>query len=181
MKRLSRTYFGDPLLRGKAKAVPLSEIKKPSFQKLLKRMFFTMREVGGVGLAAPQIGLPLQLAVIKIGKTPTRKNLTALRPIVLVNPKIEKHSKAESQDWEGCLSLPAVRGFVPRYKQIIVSYYDETAKKQRRIINTFFEARVFQHEIDHLNGVLYVDRMRDMKSLMTLKEYMRRVPGKAKK
>jgi peptide deformylase len=181
MKRLPRTYFGDPLLRGKAKPVPLSEIKKPLFQKLIKRMFFTMREVGGVGLAAPQIGLPLQLAVIKIGKTPTRKNLTALPPIVLINPKIESHSKAELQDWEGCLSLPAVRGIVPRYKQIVVSYYDETGKKQRKTIDKFFVARVFQHEIDHLNGLLYVDRMRDMQNLMTLGEYMKRIPGKAKK
>jgi peptide deformylase len=181
MNRLPRTYFGDPLLREKAKPVPLANIKKPSFQKLIKQMFFTMREVGGVGLAAPQIGLPLQLAVIKIGKTPTRKNLAALPPIVLINPKIESHSKAELQDWEGCLSLPAVRGFVPRYKQIIVSYYDETGKKQRRIIDKFFMARVFQHEIDHLNGMLYVDRMRGMQSLMTLGEYMKRIPGKAKK
>ena len=140
-----------------------------------------MREVGGVGLAAPQIGLPIQLAVIKIGKTPTRQDLTALPPIVLINPKIERHSKEELQDWEGCLSLPAVRGLVPRYKQIVVSYYDGTGKKQRRVIDKFFQARVFQHEIDHLNGNLYVDRMRDMQSLMTLDEYMKRVPGKAKR
>ena len=144
-------------------------------------MFFTMREVGGVRLAAPQIGLPFQLAVIKIGKTPTRKNLTALPPIVLINPKIEGHSRAELQDWEGCLSLPAVRGVVPRYKQFVVSYYDETGKKQRKIIDKFFVARVFQHEIDHLNGKLYVDRMRNMQSLMTLGEYMKRIPGKSKK
>ena len=144
-------------------------------------MLFTMREVGGVGLAAPQIAIPLQLAVIKIGETPTRKNLTALPSIVLINPKIENHSKVELQDWEGCLSLPAVRGLVPRYKQIVVSYYDETGKRQRRVVDNFFEARVFQHEIDHLNGVLFVDRMRDMQSLMSLREYMKRVPGKAKK
>jgi peptide deformylase len=144
-------------------------------------MFFTMREVGGVGLAAPQIGLPIKLAVIKIGKTHTRQDLIALPPIVLINPKIESHSKEELQDWEGCLSLPAVRGLVPRYKQIVVSYYDETGKKQRRVIDKFFQARVFQHEIDHLNGNLYVDRMRDMQNLMTLKEYMKRIPGKAKR
>jgi peptide deformylase len=167
MKRLPRTYFGDPILRAKARPVLLTEIKKPAFQKLIKLMFFTMREVDGVGLAAPQIGLPLRLAVIKNGKKSPR--------IVLINPKIESHSKTEQQDWEGCLSLPLVRGLVSRYEKIVVSYYDEHGEKQRKTISQFSEARVFQHEIDHLNGVLYVDRMRDMKSLSTLDEYMKRV------
>jgi peptide deformylase len=170
MKRLPRTYFGNPLLRMKAKSVALTEIKKQSFSKLLEAMFFTMREVGGVGLAAPQVGLSLRLAVIKIGKKSP--------PIVLINPKIESHSKIERQDWEGCLSLPSVRGFVPRYEKMVVTYYDEAGKKQRRIIDRFSEARVFQHEIDHLDGALYVDRMRDMKSLMTFSEYKKRIPGK---
>jgi peptide deformylase len=170
MKRLPRTYFGDPILRIKAKPVLLSEIKKPAFQKLIKLMFFTMREVDGVGLAAPQIGLPLRLAVIKNGKNNPR--------IVLINPKIESRSKEEKQDWEGCLSLPSVRGLVPRCVKIVVSYYDENGIKQRKAIDRFSEARVFQHEIDHLNGVLYIDRMRDMKSLSTLDEYIKRASGK---
>jgi peptide deformylase len=170
MKRLPLTYFGDPILRAKAKPVLLSEIKKPAFQKLIKLMFFTLRGEGGVGLAAPQIGLPLRLTVIKNGKKGPR--------MVLINPKIESHSKGQKQDWEGCLSLPLVRGLVPRYVKIVVSYYDEHGTKQRKVVNRFSEARIFQHEIDHLNGVLYVDRMRDMKSLSTLDEFIKRVPGK---
>lgn len=170
MKRLPRTYFGDSILRAKAKPVLLSEIKKPAFQKLIKLMFFTMREVNGVGLAAPQIGLSLRLAVIKNGRKSPR--------IVIINPKIEIHSKEKKQDWEGCLSLPSVRGLVPRCVKIVVSYYDENGRKQRKAINRFSEARVFQHEIDHLDGALYVDRMRDMASLMTLGEYIKRIPGK---
>jgi peptide deformylase len=170
MKRLPRTYFGDPILRAKAKPVLLTEVKKPAFQKLIKLMFFTLREVDGVGLAAPQIGLPLRIAVIKNGKKSPR--------IVLINPKIESRSKEEKQDWEGCLSLRSVRGLVPRWVKIVVSYYDENGIKQRKAIGRFSEARVFQHEIDHLNGILYVDRMRDMKSLSTLGEYIKRIPGK---
>jgi peptide deformylase len=170
MKRLPRTYFGNPILRMKAKPVALAEIKKRSFQKFIKSMFFTMREVGGVGLAAPQVGVPLRLAVIRVGKKSPS--------IVLINPKIESHSKTEQQDWEGCLSFPSVRGLVPRYEKMVVSYYDEAGKKQRKIIDRFSEARVFQHEIDHLDGALYVDRMRDMKSLMAFSEYKKRIPGK---
>lgn len=174
MKRLARTYFGNPLLRQKSRPVPLAEITKPTFQKLIQKMFFTMRAVGGVGLAAPQVGLPFQLAVIKIGRTPTRKDLSALPRTVIINPKIERRSKGMTDGWEGCLSLRSVRGLVPRNKEITVSYYDEHAKRQRRKV-TGFEARVFQHEIDHLNGTLYVDRMPDMKSLMTLDEYTKRI------
>jgi peptide deformylase len=170
MKRLPLAYFGDPILRVKAKPVLLTEIKKPAFQKLITLMFFTLRGEGGVGLAAPQIGLSLRLTVIKNGANSPR--------IVLINPKIESHSKTQKQDWEGCLSLPLVRGLVPRYVKIVVSYYDENGIKRRKTINRFSEARVFQHEIDHLNGVLYVDRMRDMKSLSTLDEYVKGVLGK---
>ena len=76
------------------------------------------------------------------------------------------------------MSFPSVRGLVPRYEKMVVSYYDEAGKKQRKIIDRFSEARVFQHEIDHLDGALYVDRMRDMKSLMAFSEYKKRIPGK---
>ena len=174
MKRLRRTYFGNPLLREKAKRVGLRSIKTPAFQKLIEEMFFTMRRVGGVGLAAPQIGKSLQLAVIEIRKSAVRPDIVPLPPTVIINPKIETVSKTKQSDWEGCLSLPSVRGLVPRHKRITVSYFDEAGKKQ---VMTFsgFRARVFQHEIDHLNGLLYVDRMPDMRTLMTANEFKGRI------
>src|ERR1700728_2596453 len=114
MKRLPRSYFGDPILRTKAKIVAIRDIGTPSFQKLLREMFFTMRRVGGVGLAAPQIGKSIQLAVIEITKTGLRPGVVPLGPTVIVNPVIVRRSKKLVADWEGCLSFPGARGLVPR-------------------------------------------------------------------
>lgn len=139
-----------------------------------------MRRVGGVGLAAPQVGESLQLAVIEIKKTPIRPEVLPLAPTVIINPEILTVSREKISDWEGCLSFPNVRGLVPRHKSITVRYYDLSG--QRHIVKlNGFQARVFQHEIDHLNGVVYVDRIEDAKSLMTLKEFKRRVLGKGLK
>jgi peptide deformylase len=173
MKRLPRAYFGNPILRQIARAVSLRSLRTSKFQRLIEQMFFTMRRVGGVGLAAPQVDKPLQLAVIEIKKTAIRPDVVPLTPMVIINPKILNSSKEQQEDWEGCLSLPAVRGLVPRHKRITVEYVDRFGKRQIVKLSGF-QARVFQHEIDHLHGVLYVDRMVNMRSLMTLKEFKAR-------
>jgi peptide deformylase len=174
MRRLRRTYLGNPVLREKAKPVSLRQISTANFQKLVAQMFFTMRSVGGVGLAAPQIGKPIQLAVIEVKKIQTRPRIVPLEPTVIINPRILSHSGRLSSDWEGCLSFPNVRGLVPRYEIIRVSYFDRFGKKQ---IKTFreFQARVFQHEIDHLNGLIYTDRIVNLKNLMVLEEFKKRI------
>jgi peptide deformylase len=146
MKRLPRTYFGDPILRTKAKTLAIRDIGTPSFQKLLREMFFTMRRAGGVGLAAPQIGKSIQLAVIEIKTTVLRPGIVSLAPTVIINPIIVSHSKEHVVDWEGCLSFPNARGLVPRYKKITVAYFDRNGKK-RTVQVEGFQARVFQHEI----------------------------------
>jgi peptide deformylase len=178
MKRLPRSYFGDPVLRTRAKTVATRSIGTLPFQMLVQKMFFTMRRVGGVGLAAPQIGKSIQLAVIEIKMTLLRPGIEPLAPTVIINPVIVSHSKERVVDWEGCLSFPNARGAVPRYKEITVAYFDRHGEK-RMVHVQGFQARVFQHEIDHLNGTVYVDRMEDMKSLMTLGEFKKRVlkPG----
>ena len=187
MKTFPRAEFGDPILRRRAKPVPHALLAKPGFQKFLKQMFFTMHRADGVGLAAPQIGLPLRLAVIEVGprrangkwqraqqKTKNTKRKTRNNKIVLINPEIIHASKEKSYDWEGCLSLVGVRGRVPRPRKITVQYVDERGMKNVRTISGFL-ARVFQHEIDHLNGSLFVDRMEDMKTLMTVGEMQKRL------
>ena len=174
MTRLPRRYFGDPVLRARAKTVANRDIGTRSFQRLMQEMFFTMRRVGGVGLAAPQIAKSIQLAVIEIRTTVLRPGIVPLAPTVIINPVIVSHSKEQVVDWEGCLSFPNARGLVPRYKEIAVAYFDRHGKKQTAHVQGF-QARVFQHEIDHLNGTVYVDRMKDMKSLMTLGEFKKRV------
>lgn len=173
MNRLPRTQFGNPILKTKAKKVSTNEIRKPSFQKLVKQMSHTVKDIG-VGLAAPQIGKSLQLAVIRIKQNKIRPHISPLSSTVIINPKITKKSKEETSDWEGCLSLSQVRGLVPRHKSITVKYLDEYGQKQRKQF-TDFQARVFQHEIDHLNGILYVDRMRSTKTLMTEQEFRKRI------
>lgn len=180
MKRLPRTQFGDPILRKKAKQVPLKMFGSRSLEKLINEMFFTMRRVGGVGLAAPQIGESIKLAVIEIKKTPIRPEVVPLAPTVIINPEIITVSKEKLNDWEGCLSFPNVRGLTLRHKNITVKYHDQSGKKHVVKLSGF-QARVFQHEIDHLNGTVYVDRMQDMQSLMTIREFKQRILGKGPK
>lgn len=180
MKILPRTHFGNPILRKKAKTVSLKFLKTAKFRKLIKEMIFTMRQTQGVGLAAPQIDIPLKVAVMETRPTSTRPILKRKGPITIINPKIIKYSREKIEDWEGCLSFYGVRGSVPRSKTITVEYHNEKGEK---IIEetTGLWARIFQHEIDHLNGVLYVDQMKNMKKLITLQEFKKRVLNKKKK
>lgn len=168
MNVLPRTQFGNPILRAKSKAVSSAFLKTAAFRSLVKKMFFTMHRVHGVGLAAPQIGKPMRMAVIGV------KGLRFRR--VIINPRITWHSKSTAMDWEGCLSFPDGRGLVPRWTKIEVEYIDEKGEKIKEK-HAGFIARVFQHEIDHLNGIVYVDRMKDMRTLMTHKEFMDRIIG----
>jgi peptide deformylase len=174
MRVLVRTEFGNPLLRRRARSVPLKLIKTARFKKLIAQMIYTMRRVQGVGLAAPQVGSPLQLAVIETRPTKNRPKLKKRGPIVVVNPKILSFSKETVKDWEGCLSFEGVRGRVPRPKEITISYYNERGEKVVEKAKGLW-ARIFQHEVDHLNGTLYVDRMPDMTSLMTYSEFKNRI------
>ena len=174
MRILPRTQFGDPILRKKAKKVPLNFLKTRKFKGLIKSMIYTMRRTHGVGLAAPQIDEPLSIAVMEMRPTKTRPSFERKGPIIIVNPKIVKCSREKAKDWEGCLSFNGVRGSVSRSKAITVEYYNEKGKKIREKATGMW-ARIFQHEIDHLNGAVYVDNMKDMKSLMTLQEFEKRV------
>lgn len=174
MKSLTITEFGNPILYKKAKNIPLKALKTPIFKKLVEDMPYTMDKAKGVGLAAPQINKSFKLAVIGIAsdnpryKSAKKENFRA----IIVNPKIIDYSKEKNFDWEGCLSLPGISGKVWRSNKIRVMYWDENGIKH---IHDYigFTARVFQHEIDHLDGILYVDRMTDMKTLITNTEKAR--------
>lgn len=171
MPILKRTQFGNPILRKKAKAVPLKHIHTTSFIKLVEQMFCLIQDIG-VGLAAPQISKSIRLAVIDIHPLPHRPLVTPIKR-VLINPIILTYSKSTEADYEGCLSCDGICGSVPRSTRITVCYYNEKGKKCTETA-TGFLARVLQHEIDHLNGVLYVDRMKDMRTLITTEEYSKR-------
>ncbi|MEX0931268.1 MAG: peptide deformylase [Candidatus Paceibacterota bacterium] len=180
MKILPRTEFGNPILRAKAKKVPLKFLKTKKFKELKKQMIYTMRRTHGVGLAASQIDSPLAIAVMEMRKTPTRPDLEPKGPLTIINPRIIKYSPKKVSDWEGCLSFKGARGLVPRSESITVEYYNKNGKK---VIEkaTGFWARIFQHEIDHLNGIVYIDRVEDTKTIITLNEFKKRILSKKKK
>lgn len=169
-KILPRTKFGNPILRKRAKQILPRKVPN----QLLRAMFYTMRLVKGVGLAAPQVNKSWRLAVIEIKKSKIRPEIIPLKKTVIINPQITRRSKELLRDWEGCLSLPKIRGLVPRHRDITVRFLDRLGKKQIVKLSGF-QARVFQHEIDHLKGILYIDRMENLKTLMTEDEFRKRV------
>ena len=161
-------HAGDPVLRQESRALSPNEIKSKEVQNLIAHMRETMREAPGVGLAAPQIGVSVHLAVIEDRKEYHReisKEQMALRerrPIpfhVIINPRIQRVSdEREMEFFEGCLSVPGFFGLVPRARGIIVEYLDQRGNP-KTIEASGWYARILQHEIDHLHGNLYVDLM----------------------
>ena len=151
--------MGDPRLLDVAK--PVEDLNAPEIKELIQDMFDTMAAAGGVGLAAPQIGVGLQVVIFGFEKSERYPEAEPVPQTILINPVITLLSDEEELGWEGCLSVPGLRGEVPRYKRIRYQGFDETGKAMDRTVEGF-HARVVQHECDHLIGKLYPMRMRDM-------------------
>jgi peptide deformylase len=175
MSILKIARMGHPVLRAKARPLHPSEIRTPKIQQLIDDMFETMKEYQGVGLAAPQVHESLRLFVAGFPPPPDDEDEEDDEPHVplmaLINPEITA-GKEMAEDWEGCLSIPDIRGRVPRARQITVRAFDRLGKKLE-IEATGFTARVIQHETDHLDGVLFFDRMKGFQSLTFLDEFSR--------
>ena len=179
MSILKVARMGHPVLRARAKPIDPADIKSPRIQQLIDDMFETMQEYQGVGLAAPQVHHSLRLFVAGFAPRPRREEdddddeEDASVPLMaIINPEIAMVGDDIVDDWEGCLSIHDIRGRVPRARDIDVKAYD---RKGRRITMRArnFTARVMQHETDHLDGVLFFDRMRTFESLTFLDEYSR--------
>ena len=141
--------------------------------RLVNDMIDTLNDSGGIGLAAPQIDEPVRLAIIEIGGGPGRYGDVPAMPLtVFVNPTIEVVDPKAAGYWEGCLSVPGLRGFVERPQFVRVSYQDLNGRKHVLELKGFL-ATVFQHEFDHLDGKLYIDRMTDPTKLVFEEEYLR--------
>lgn len=164
--------LGHPVVRTAAKPVPAEEIRTPEFQKLLDDMVDTMREYGGVGLAAPQVHLSLQVAVLECERNPRYPKAPPIPLTFIINPSVSVLDRATIEDWEGCLSIPDLRGVVPRFNKVRVQTLGRDAQPLD-FVATDFHARVIQHESDHLNGEVYLDRMPNMRSLTHLAELQR--------
>ena len=158
--------MGNPILREISRELTSEEILSPEIKTLISDMWETMEHAGGIGLAAPQISIPLQLTVIRVPKDSERyPESEESDEFVIFNPKITYLTEETQGFWEGCLSVPGLRGFVERPKKIRVDYLDQEAKPQSIELDDFL-ATVFQHELDHLIGKLYVDRIKDITTLM---------------
>jgi peptide deformylase len=174
MAILKVARMGHPVLRVRARAIEPDEIGSPRIQQLIDDMFETMREYQGVGLAAPQVHQSLRLFVAGFPPDDEDSDSRATRvPLMaLINPEILPVGQEIVEDWEGCLSIPDIRGRVPRAEQISVRAFDRRGKRIEMRASGF-TARVIQHETDHLNGVLFFDRMKSFESLTFLDEFGR--------
>lgn len=151
--------MGDERLLQRAQEVP--EFGTPQLLELLADMRDTMHEYKGVGLAAPQIGVSLRVVIFGAQSSPRYPDAEAVPDTVLINPVITPLVQDTEEDWEGCLSVPGMRGMVPRYRSVQYRGYDEHGGLIDRTVSGF-HARVVQHECDHLDGILYPMRMRDL-------------------
>lgn len=153
--------LGDPLLRKESKDVLEDEIREKEFKKLLRDMFDTMKHENGIGLAAPQVGVLKKLVVVG-EESDSNEDKIEMKQHILINPIITPLSEPEEGKgfWEGCLSVPGMRGYVERPGKIKIEWYDEKWNFHSKEIEGF-QAIVYQHEVDHLYGTLYVDRLKD--------------------
>jgi len=162
--------MGNPVLREKNRFIENDEIKTDFVARLIIDLKDSMKHYGGIGIAAPQIGVNLKIAIIEIPETNRYGQKISLPLTVFINPEIKILSNELQGFWEGCLSVPGLRGYVERPSEIQVSYMDEFGR-QKEIIANGFLATVLQHELDHLDGIIYIDRMNDLKKLMYQEEY----------
>lgn len=167
MSILKIARMGHPVLRTSARPLVAAEIGTMLVQKLIDDMFDTMQEYQGIGLAAPQVHEGLRLFVAGVDDPEA-----GVPPMVMINPEIETLGTDTEDDWEGCLSIPDIRGKVPRPIEIRVRSLDRHGQDQSMTASGF-AARVIQHETDHLNGVLFLDRMSSMESLSFIAEHDR--------
>lgn len=164
--------LGNPILRQKAALV--ENIHDETVQKLIDDLIATVAKANGVGIAAPQVAQSCRLFIVASRPNPRYPNAPEMEPTAMINPRIVDHSTESVKGWEGCLSVPGIRGLVPRYQTIEVEYTDRQGKLQKQEL-TDFVARIFQHEYDHLDGIVFVDRLENTLDMITEQEYQNRV------
>jgi peptide deformylase len=182
MRLYRRTQFGNPILRTSSKALTRQEIVSKQIQELLRDMRYTLeKRQYGVGLAAPQIGKGVMVAVVGLKPSPTRPNIEKV-DMDLINPVITKYYGKTTGMWEACISGSELYGKAARYEKIRLVWQDKKAQRHEKDFDGLL-AQVIQHEVDHLNGVLFVDRVKDPKTYVTFSEYkkIRKAENKRKR
>ena len=164
--------LGDDRLRSHSR--PIQDVDDPKLQQLIEDLLATAAAKDGVGIAAPQVAENLQLFIVASRPNPRYPQAPTMDPTAMINPRICSHGDELVKGWEGCLSVPGQRGFVPRYREIEVSYLDRHGKAHRQVLQDFV-ARIFQHEYDHLQGAVFLDRITNPVDIVTEAEYQRRM------
>lgn len=164
--------LGDPILRQQAQ--PVLDVSSDRIQTLIDSLLVTVKHSNGVGIAAPQVAQSDRLFIVASRPNPRYPNAPEMEPTAMINPHILAHSDEAVKGWEGCLSIPGIRGFVPRYRTIEVEYTGRDGRQYKQEL-TDFVARIFQHELDHLNGIVFLDRVESTHDLMTEREFQQRI------
>ena len=153
--------MGDPLLF--AKAEPITQFDTPELHALIQDMYDTMAQMNGAGIAAPQIGVSLRVVIFGVGNNLRYPDAEQVPYTVLINPVLSPVGDVLEDGWEGCLSVPGMRGVVPRYTRLHYTGFDQFGQPIDRLVSDF-HARVVQHECDHLDGILYPMRIQDLRN-----------------
>lgn len=165
--------MGHPVLRAQARELSRGELRSDAIRRLVDDMVETLHDYGGVGLAAPQVNEPLRLAIVEIPDEPTRYGDVPAVPLqVFVNPRITVLDEVTAGFWEGCLSVPGLRGYVERPQRVSIEHMDLNGESHT-VELCDFAATVFQHEFDHLDGTLFLDRVADTRLIVFEEEFER--------
>ncbi|NES18752.1 MAG: peptide deformylase [Symploca sp. SIO3E6] len=169
---LEIAQLGNPILRQQAQLV--DNLSDQHLQRLIDELITTVVSQNGVGIAAPQVSQSYRLFIVASRPNLRYPHAPVMEPTVMLNPRIIAHSQEMVKDWEGCLSIPGIRGLVPRYRSVEVEYTGRDGQLQQQEL-TDFVARIFQHEYDHLNGIVFLDRVESTQEMITEQEYLKRV------
>lgn len=169
---LEIAQLGNPVLR--QVSLPIYSSQDDWVQDLIDQLITTLQASNGVGIAAPQVGRSYRLLIVASHPNPRYPNAPMMEPTAMINPRVLSVSDEVTKDWEGCLSVPGVRGLVPRFRAVEVEYTSRDGKLQRTRL-TDFVARIFQHEFDHLEGLVFLDRVESTQELITDQEYLKRI------
>ena len=169
-KILEIAEMGNPVLR--ERAVEVEDVRDPGVQHFIDDLIATGIDANGVGIAAPQVSVTKRIFIISSRPNVRYPDAPVMEPEAVINPEIISRSEETVKDWEGCLSIPGIRGLVPRHRWVEVSYVSREGNVVERRFSDFI-ARIFQHEYDHLNGVLFLDRIISNTDLITEKEYVK--------
>lgn len=164
--------LGNPVLRERSQVV--ENVKDDRIQQLIDNLIYTVQQANGVGIAAPQVAMGDRLFVVASRPNLRYPQAPTMEPTAMIDPRIIASSTETVKDWEGCLSVPGIRGLVPRSRSIEIEYTSRDGKLHRQEL-TDFVARIFQHEYDHLDGIVFLDRVESTQELMTEDEYQKQI------